>query len=89
MRIGLRVAVKARRGGYAATAPDLGLSGHGDDEEEAIQSLERAALAWCFALHRLKRLDRALGRRGILWEPLDSGIELNLLVESPHEQAAP
>ena len=82
MKIRLRAETEKRRGGIAATALDLGLVAHGEDHEDALQRLERVALTWCFALRRADWLERALSNRGILWEPVGTGIAVELVVDS-------
>ncbi len=66
MRLQIEARVSERRGGMAATAPRLGLTGHGVTEEEAMASLRDGVAAWTLGLSLAGALDEALARRGVL-----------------------
>jgi hypothetical protein len=73
MRLVIECYVSQRRGGVSATARQLGLAGHGLDQDGALASLRRAAAAWIMGLTVAGRLAEALARRGIRCE--ESGSE--------------
>jgi hypothetical protein len=79
MRIYLRTDVRPIKAGVEARVPELRLTTHGEDRQEALQRLEKAILTWCFTLQRTDHLERALRRQGVRWEPVDNvGIEISL-----------
>ena len=72
MRLVIECDVSQRRGGVSATARQLGLAGHGVDQDGALTSLRRAAAAWVMGLTVADRLAEALARRGIRYEDSES-----------------
>jgi hypothetical protein len=81
MRLIIEYDVSQRRGGLSATARQLGLAGHGVDQDGALASLRRAAAAWVMGLTVADRLAEALARRGIRCEdPGSEGLAIDLRV---------
>jgi hypothetical protein len=76
VRIGFQIA--ARHNGVRAIDTSGHFVGHGEDEDEAIMSLERAARAWCRSLARLGALPSALGRMGLHAEGSEGSVEVVL-----------
>jgi len=53
------------RGGIEARVPELYLTAHGLDKEEALQSLKRGIVAWCEGLQSAGKLEKALKHKKI------------------------
>jgi hypothetical protein len=68
MNVVIPARLATRRGGLVAWSESVGLTGHGSDEASAMQSLERAARAWCVGLRAAGELERCLSRRGVSYE---------------------
>ena len=56
------------RSGVEARSPDLRLTSHGIDEQEALHSLRRGIVAWCEGLQSLGKLEKALREKRLHWE---------------------
>ena len=70
--------------GVSARSPELRLTGHGMDREEAVEALQRGIVAWCDSLNRAGILESTLKRLGVKWEPEGEGIQVKLgSVQSP------
>lgn len=83
----IRVDVETRTGGRSgieARSPDLGLTSHGIDEQEALKSLKRGIVAWCNGLQSLDRLERALKGKRLHWEADGKDIEIDLRILARH-----
>ena len=59
MRLMVTADVRARRGGTEAQAIEVGLCGHGSNDETAVTSLRRVVEAWAHGLHHIGELQRA------------------------------
>ena len=68
MRLVIECDVSQRRGGYAAAARQLGLAGHGLDQDGALASLRRTIAAWVMGLAAAGWLAEALAGRGVRCE---------------------
>ena len=66
------------RSGVEARSPDLFLTSHGIDEQEALRSLERGILAWCYGLQSLGKLETTLKQKQLKWEENGENIILEL-----------
>lgn len=73
MRLLIETDVAPRRGGVSATSRQIGLAGHGHDQETALASLRRAVAAWVMGVTAADRLTEALATCDIRCE--DSGSE--------------
>ena len=71
MRIGGRSGIEAR-------SPDLRLTSHGIDEQEALQILTRSIVAWCDGLQSLDKLEKTLKGKRLHWEADGKDIEIEL-----------
>lgn len=56
------------RSGVEARSPDLKLTGHGIEEQDALQSLRQGIIAWCNGLHLQGKLEEVLKRKRLHWE---------------------
>ena len=65
MTIEPTVTVSSIKGGVSATAREIGLAGHGADEERAVASLHSMVLTWAQCLAAEGELERAIARRGV------------------------
>jgi hypothetical protein len=72
MKLVVEVHVSQRSGGVSAIARQLGLGGHGHDQETALASLRRTVAAWVMGLTAAGRLREALAMRGIRCEERDA-----------------
>jgi hypothetical protein len=68
MKLVVEVDVSQRSGGVSAIARQIGLGGHGHDQEMALISLHRTVAAWVIGLTAADRLQEALTARGIRCE---------------------
>jgi hypothetical protein len=68
----------------AASATQLGLTGHGADQATAVANLRRGLLAWCRGLGRQGLLEQGLDRHGVRWDRTGGDIEIFEVV-SPSE----
>ena len=66
------------RSGVEARSPDLRLTSHGLDEQEALQSLQRGILAWCHGLQSLGRLEKVIRHKQLKWEPNGGALTIEL-----------
>lgn len=65
MTIQPNITVQAIRGGFSARNAEIGLAGHGPDEDRAISSLRSAVETWARCLDREGVLEMSLNRRGV------------------------
>jgi len=82
MRIKVRASLRGIKSGLEARAPSLEVVAHGSSEQDALEALRVAIRVWSRCLQRVGRLEAALAARGVLWEPTDDGIDVDLLVDS-------
>jgi len=85
MKVRVTAAVTDRRHGVRASDATGTFVGHGDDEEEAIKSMERAARAWCNSLARAGVLPSALRRCGLAAEGEGDRVEVE--VQAAHARS--
>lgn len=78
MRITIEAEMSPIKGGRAARAPLLCLTGHGFDDTEACAALRRAVTAWCRGLLRVGDLDTVLRRRHITYEATEDGRDIDI-----------
>jgi hypothetical protein len=78
MKIYVKAELGHGRSGVEARSPDLRLTSHGLDEQEALQSLQRGILAWCQGLQSMGRLEKALRRKQLKWEPNGETLTIEL-----------
>lgn len=65
MTIEPTVTVTKIKGGVAAKAVEIGLAGHGRDQERALASLQSMVRTWASCLLAAGELERSLVRLGI------------------------
>jgi hypothetical protein len=65
MRLVVEADVAQRSGGVSAIARQIGIAGHGCDQETALASLRRSVAAWVMGLTAAGRLTDALATCGI------------------------
>lgn len=70
------------KSGIEARAPDLHLTSHGLDEQEALQSLQHGILAWCQGLQLSGKLEKTLKQKQLEWEPNGESILVELKVSN-------
>lgn len=66
------------RSGVEARIPELRLTGHGYDENQAKESLRRGVIAWCYGLQSLGKLETTLKQKQLKWEENGENITLEL-----------
>jgi hypothetical protein len=69
------------RSGVQARSPDLNLTAHGIEEQDALQSLKRGIIAWCDALRSRGKIEEVLKRKRLNWEMNGDAttVELNVI----------
>lgn len=84
MRVTVPIEVTSIRAGFRARAESLGLAGHGEDVEDALESLRKTVLARLTCANRRGRLERTLKRAGVPFslDEEDATIHLDLAVSS-------
>ena len=83
MKITLNVELRfGGRCGVEARSPDLRLTSHGVDKEEALQSLQRGIVAWCQGLQAIGKLEKVLKRKRLEWEYNGESISVELKVSN-------
>ena len=80
MKLLVSATVEPIKNGVAVRCPQLRLVGHGKEQVEAVESLRRGIRAWCLGLQRSGRLESALGRRGMKWQPDGDGLMVEVSV---------
>ena len=67
----IHVNAELRRGGRSGVevrCPELRLTSHGVDDDDALLSLKRGIVAWAYGLQAQGGLETTLKRRGVRWE---------------------
>jgi hypothetical protein len=72
------VALHEIRGGIAARTGEIGLVGHGIDEERAVSNLRSAVEIWARCLARAGILEASLIERGVHYVPNGERITVEL-----------
>lgn len=70
------VKIEPVRGGVAARASEIGVSGHGRDTDRAVASVRSIVGIWARSLAASGQLEQALARLGVSWE--DSGPTIDI-----------
>ncbi len=78
MRIVIQASLEPTKGGTLARGIQIGVASRGDQRDDAIAALQRAAAAWCHGLNLRGELPAALDRRGITWERDGDGITVEV-----------
>jgi hypothetical protein len=79
MKIYVNTELRHGRSGVEARSPDLRLTSHGLDEQEALQSLQRGILAWCHGLQSLGKLEKVLRHKQLKWESNGRSLAIELV----------
>lgn len=66
------------RSGVEARSPDLRLTSHGLNEQDALQSLKRGITAWCAGLQSMGKLEEVLKAKNIHWEDNGGALDIEL-----------
>lgn len=74
------VTVTEIRGGIAARASEIGLAGHGRDQERAMASLRSVVATWARCLAEAGELERTLARRGVASNEGDDALRVELVL---------
>lgn len=86
MKVAIDIEIRhGGRSGVEARVPELRLTGHGYDEEQAKESLRRGVVAWCEGLQSIGKLEEALRGKKIFRE--DNGGLLDIELRSSINQA--
>lgn len=72
------VTVMAIQGGVAARAVEIGLAGHGRDQDRAVASLRSMLRTWARCLSEDGELERTLARLGVVAVPGGDTIEVDI-----------
>ena len=78
MKIHLFIDLGSGRSGIEARSPELKLTSHGVDEQDAIKSLQRGIVAWGESLNTLDILTETLKRQQLKFEPNGQSIVVEL-----------
>ena len=76
------VTITEIRGGIAAEAVEIGLAGHGRDQDRAVASLRSMLRTWARCLSEDGELERTLARLGVVVVPGGDTIEVDI---RPHQ----
>ena len=87
MRVYVEAVVYQIRNGVAAHDAQTRLTGHGRDEESALDSLQRGVTAWVRSLDRGGYLEGAIKRNGVRVE--HDGDDLSVIVRAAAPAPAP
>jgi hypothetical protein len=72
------VTVAPIRAAVGATAMEVGLAAHGQNEGAALRSIEHVVLTWCRNLDARGELRSALDHRGVRWDDDTDGVAVSL-----------
>lgn len=72
------VTITAIQGGIAARAVEIGLAGHGRDQDRAVASLRSMLRTWVRCLAEDGELERTLARLGVVAVPGGDTIEFDI-----------
>lgn len=78
MKLSIVAETKMVKGGIEARSPDLRLTAHGIDEEDALLSLKRGIIAWCAGLQSMGRLEDVLKKNKIQYEDDNSSLNIDV-----------
>lgn len=81
MKVTIMAEIKQTKTGIEARSPELHLTSHALDRNEAIESLRRGVLAWCIGLQSLGKLDKAINQRQLKWESNGASVEVELILQ--------
>lgn len=72
------VTITAIQGGQAARAVEIGLTGHGRDQDRAVASLRSMLRTWARCLSEAGELERTLTRLGVVVVPGGDTLEVDI-----------
>jgi hypothetical protein len=75
------VTVTEIRGGIAARASEIGLAGHGRDQERALDALRSVVAIWARCLADEGELKRTLARRGVASSEGNGALRIELTLD--------
>ena len=79
MKVAIYVEIRhGGRSGVEARVPELRLTGHGYNEEQAKESLKRGVVAWCAGLQSMGKLEEALIDKKICREDNGESLDIEL-----------
>ena len=68
MKLHISVEIRNGRSGVEARSPELKLTSHGLDEQEAMASLQKGIIAWIEGLQSLDKLEQVIKSKQLKWE---------------------
>lgn len=86
MKLNVKAEIRQGRSGVEARSPNLSLTSHGQDEQEALESLQRGIVAWCKGLQSLGKLEKALRQKQLVWEHHGQSITVELEISNVETQ---
>jgi hypothetical protein len=68
VKLHISVEIRNGRSGVEARSPELKLTSHGLDEQEAMASLQKGIIAWIEGLQSLDKLEQVIKSKQLKWE---------------------
>lgn len=82
MKLNVKAEIRQGKSGIEVRSPDLQLTSHGLDEQEALESLQRGIIAWCEGLRSLGKLEKVLRQKQLVWEHDGESIAVELEISN-------